>query len=119
MVCFWRPAYGAAFFRRTRSLSEGVGPISVELPIVSEIFQIIEREHFSAAKLTAVAERVRQASPPVRRLQWLIRLLKQRDDAYFTAESYLSLWATQFTMAIDQWRLRYGCCDAGLAGGHG
>ncbi len=108
MVCFLQLAYGAAFFRRVRSLSESVEPISMELPIVSEIFQIIEREHFSAAKLTSVADRVKQASAHVRRLRWLIWLLKQRDDPYFTAESYVFLWATQFTMAIDRWRQRYG-----------
>jgi len=100
--------YASASFRHTRSISEGVGPISMELPIVSEIFQIIEREHFTSARLVALADRVRQASPPMNRLKWLIRLLKQRDDAYFTAESYVLLWATQFTMAIDRWRRRYG-----------
>jgi hypothetical protein len=108
LVCLLQAGYAAASFRHTRSISDGVGPISVELPIVSEIFHIIEHEHFSSAKLVALAGRVRQASPPVRRLKWLIRLLKQRDDAYFTAESYLLLWGTQFTMAIDHWRRRYG-----------
>ena len=108
LVCLLQAGYAAASFRHTRSISDGVGPISIELPIVSEIFHIIEREHFSSAKLVALADRVRQASPPVRRLKWLIRLLKQRDDAYFTAESYLLLWGTQFTMAIDHWRRRYG-----------
>jgi hypothetical protein len=108
MVGLLQAAYAAASFRHTRSISEGVDPISIELPIVSEIFQIIEHERFSSAKLVALADRVRQASPPMRRLKWLIRLLKQRDDAYFTAESYLLLWATQFTMAIDHWRRRFG-----------
>lgn len=108
MVGVLQAAYASASFRRTRSIAESVGPISMELPIVSEIFQIIDRQHFTSARLVALADRVRQASPPMNRLKWLIRLLKQRDDAYFTAESYLLLWATQFTMAIDHWRRRYG-----------
>jgi DNA mismatch repair ATPase MutS len=108
MVCVVQTGYAATCFRQTRSISDGVGPISIELPIVSEIFQIIEHEHFSSARLVALAGRVKQASPHMRRLKWLIRLLKQRDDAYFTAESYLLLWGTQFTMAIDRWRQRYG-----------
>ena len=108
IVCLLQAAYAATFFRQVRSLSEGLGPISIELPIVSEIFQIIEKENFSSARLAALADRVKQASPPMRRLKWLIWLLKKRDDPYFTAESYLLLWATQFTMAIDRWRRRYG-----------
>jgi hypothetical protein len=111
LVFLVQTIYAAPFYRRVRSVLEGVGPISTELPIVSEIFQIVDQEKFSTAKLVALAERMKQGSAPLRRLRRLIRLmqlLKQTHDPWSTVLSYALLWGTQFTMAIDQWHRRYG-----------
>jgi DNA mismatch repair ATPase MutS len=50
-------------------------------------------------------------------LQRLIRLVKERDNEWFFYLSVCLLWATQFAMAIEHWRRRYGaymleCVDA-------
>jgi DNA mismatch repair ATPase MutS len=96
--------YALVFFIRVRAVAASLGSISIELPIVTEIFAIVERERFSSARLIEIAEQLKRGSQQVRRLNWLIRLLKLRDDPYFTIFSYVLLWGTQFTMAIEQWR---------------
>jgi MutS domain V len=101
-------SFAGMFLRRVRAFSESTGPLSIELPIVSEILRIVAREHFSSATLVALVDRMRKGSSPIRRLQLLIKLHKERDNPYFTWVSYLLLWETQFAMAIDQWRHRYG-----------
>ncbi len=101
-------AFAGIFLKRVRSVSESTGQLSIELPIVSEILRIVERERFSSAKLIALANRLREGNSPMRSLRLLIHLHKERDNPYFTLLSYFLLWGTQFAMAIDRWRHRYG-----------
>ncbi len=101
-------SFGATFLRRVQSITESVNPLSAELPIVSEILKIADRESFSSAKLINLADHMKEGRIPIRGLEHLIRLLKQRDYAYLAQLSYLLMWGTQFGMAIDQWRRRYG-----------
>ena len=101
-----------AFRPQVKRVLESMGPLSVELPIVRELLEIVERERFSSAKLRALAATLAHdgpaASSKVRRLQRLMRLLKERDNEVFTYVSFCLLWGTQFAMAIEHWRLRHG-----------
>jgi hypothetical protein len=106
----------AGTFRRKVKLVleslESLGPLSIELPIVCELLQIVEREKFSSVKLRALARSLAcggsAASSHIRRLQWLIRLAKERENEWFVYLSFCFLWATQFGMAIEHWRRRHG-----------
>jgi hypothetical protein len=104
--------FAGAYRPQVKRVIESLGPLSVELPILHELFQIVERERFSCAKLrtlsAALAHDGPAASSEIRRLQRLIRLIKQRDNEVFTYVSFCLLWGTQFAMAIEHWRLRHG-----------
>jgi hypothetical protein len=104
--------FAVALRPQVKRVLESMGPLSVELPIVRELLEIVERERFSSAKLRALAATLAHdgsaASSKIRRLQRLIRLVKERDNEYFTYVSFCLLWGTQFAMAIERWRLRHG-----------
>ncbi len=104
--------FAQAFRAEVKRVLESLGPLSIELPIVHELFRIVERERFTSPKLRALADSLARegsvASSDIRRLQRLIRLLKQRDNEYFTYVSFCLLWGTQFAMAIEDWRVRRG-----------
>jgi hypothetical protein len=100
------------FRDQVKQVLESLGPLSIELPIVHALLQIVEREKFRSAKLREIADLLARggsaASSNIHRLQQLIRLLKERDNEVFTYVSFCLLWATQFGMAIEHWRLRHG-----------
>ena len=98
----------AIFMRRVRAIDASVRPLSVELPIVSEILGIMERENFSSKYLTTLRDRTREAQIPVAKLRRIVGLLKERDNPWTTYVSYPLMSGTQLTMAIDRWRGRYG-----------
>jgi hypothetical protein len=104
--------FALAFRPQVKRVIESMGPLSVELPIVRELLEIVERERFSSAKLRALAAPLAHdgpaASSKIRTLQRLMRLLKERDNEVFTYVSFCLLWGTQFAMAIEHWRLRHG-----------
>jgi MutS domain V len=104
--------FALAFRPQVKRVLESIGPLSVELPIVRELLEIVERERFSSMKLHALASALTRegsaASGKIRHLQKLMRLLKERDNEVFTYVSFCLLWGTQFTMAIEHWRLRHG-----------
>jgi hypothetical protein len=104
--------FASAFYSRVRLIIESVDMPSIELPIVCELLEIIEREHFSSKKLTDLASRLKTeqnaASEKVRSLNRLVRLLEERNNEWFAPLSWCLLWGTQFSMAIDRWHRRYG-----------
>jgi hypothetical protein len=104
--------FALAFRPQVKRVLESMGPLSVELPIVHELLEIVEREPFSSAKLRALAATLAHggsaASSKIGHLQRLIRLLKERDNEVFTYVSFCLLWGTQFAMAIEHWRIRHG-----------
>ncbi len=100
--------FAGIFLTRVKSVSDSIGPLVLELPIISEILGILECQHFASAKLAAIAGQLEEARSHVGNLQRLIRLQRERDNAWFTLFSYFLLWGTQFAMAIDQWRRSHG-----------
>ena len=104
--------FAGTFRAQVKSVLESLGPLSVELPIIRELLQIVERDEFSSEKLRKLARSLARdgssASSNIRRLQRLIRLVKERENEWFAYLSYCLLWATQFAMAIEHWRRRHG-----------
>jgi MutS domain V len=102
-------AFAYVFNKRVRFILESADFPSVELPIVADLLEIIERERFTSPALLSIAGRVRQAGTPasreVRRLRRLVRLLLLRNSL---GPLSLFLWSTQFSIAIDRWHRRHG-----------
>jgi hypothetical protein len=104
--------FAGVFYDRVRLIIESVRMPSLELPIVCELLETIERGRFSAKKLADLTSRLRTgqmtASHKVRRLNRLVKLLEERNNEWFTLVSWGLLWGTQFSMAIDRWHRRHG-----------
>jgi MutS-like protein len=101
-------AFAAIFLRRVRRVLESIGGPMVELSIVCEMLDIMNQEHFVSIKLRALVERAKDGAIHARRLRRLMKLATERDNPWFTFISFLLLWGTQFTIAIELWRHRYG-----------
>ncbi|MGH9735081.1 MAG: MutS-related protein [Candidatus Acidiferrales bacterium] len=103
----------AVFFRsRVKRVLDSLPALRVELSAMRELLRIMERENFSSSRLKKLADQFRRtgtgASDCIRRILRLITLVRQRDNEFFAYLSYCLLWGTQFSMAIERWRSRYG-----------
>jgi MutS domain V len=100
------------FRSRIKSVLDSLGSLSIELPVLRALLEIMERERFSSPKLTELANSLRgaglSASQILHRLHRLIRLVKLRDDELLAYPAFCLLWGTQFGMAIDRWRRQHG-----------
>jgi hypothetical protein len=104
--------FARMFDEHVRLILQSVHMLSIELPIMCELLEIIVRERFSSAKLIELTARLKAgqttASGKVRRLNGLVHLLEERNNEWFAPLSWLLLWGTQFSMAIDRWYRRHG-----------
>jgi MutS domain V len=111
-LLFTEGVFAVAFRGRVKSVLESLGTLSIELPTMHELLQIIEREQFSSSRLKTLAKHLGQdrsaASGHIRRLLRFIRLVEQRKNEWFAYPSFCLLWGTQFAMAIERWRRTYG-----------
>ena len=111
-LLFTEVLFAGIFRGRVKSILESLGTLSIELPTIGELLQIIEREQFSSAKLKMLSGRLGHGGPTasgrIRRLLHLCRLAEQREKEWFAYLSYSLLWGTQFAMAIDRWRRLHG-----------
>jgi hypothetical protein len=111
-LLFTEGVFAVAFRGRVKSVLESLGTLSIELPTMRELLQIIEREQFSSSKLKALADHLGRgrsaASSHIRRLLRFIRLVEQRKNEWFAYPSFCLLWGTQFAMAIERWRRLHG-----------
>lgn len=103
----------AVLFRnRVKRVLDSVSALKVELSTMLELLRIVERENFSSLRLKTLADQFRRAGPGasvcIRRVLRLIALVRLRDDEFFAYLAYCLLWGTQFSMAIERWRSRYG-----------
>ncbi len=104
--------FGQYHRNRVRSVIAGVDEPARELAVLSVVLARLERERFGSAKLCELyAELQATGRPPskqIARLKLLVELLHSRLNQIFTPVSYLLLWATQLTFAIEAWRQRCG-----------
>jgi hypothetical protein len=111
-VLILQAIFAVSFRLRVKSVLESLGSLSIELPVMRALLQIMEREQFSSQKLIALANSLRRSKPAasgmLHRLHRLTRLVKLREDELFAYPSFCLLWGTQFAMAIDRWRRRHG-----------
>ena len=100
------------FRSRVKVVLDSLGSLSIELPVLRALLEIMERERFSSPKLMELADSLRgnnlSASQTLNRLHRLIRLVKLRDDELLGYPCFCLLWGTQFAMAVDRWRRKHG-----------
>lgn len=104
--------YAGVYRADVTSAENDLAAPRTELPLVLELIDICARENFSSAKLIALKRKFHggpgSAGRRLRRLRLLTQLLKLRDDPWLTILCYALVWGTQFTMAIEGWRLKFG-----------
>jgi hypothetical protein len=105
--------FGSFFRSRVKSVLDSLPALSVELSTMRELLRVLEQEQFSSAKLKTLRDWLGRtgaaaASGRIRQLLRFITLVRQRDNEFFLYPSLCLLWATQFAMAIERWRCRYG-----------
>ncbi|HTZ48106.1 MAG TPA: DNA mismatch repair protein MutS [Verrucomicrobiae bacterium] len=106
-----------AFRGQTRATFESLGSLSIELPLIRELLQIMEREQFASSKLRELAGKLRDrgsgASRTIGRLQKMIWFLKLREIDLLAYPLFCLLWGTQFAMGVERWRQRHGAAMLG------
>jgi len=98
--------------RRVQAVIRTVELPSSDLRLLAELLARIERESFTAPRLTALRAALDSAGvPPSRRiaqLDRLITLLDARRNQLFAAVTPLLLWGTQLALALEAWRAMCG-----------
>jgi hypothetical protein len=105
---------GLGLWLRSRVLASirELEPRVHDLAVVAAALERVEREPFTAPRLTLLHARFATtgipASHEVRRLARLVDLLTSRRNQFFAPVAFLVFWATQLSWAVDRWRLRVG-----------
>jgi DNA mismatch repair ATPase MutS len=99
---------GLIFRDRVNRMIESLRSASLEIRVLREGLQLLEKQRFQSAKLVQITERVRNGSTEVRRLERLLDALNARNKDLFYQASLLLLAGTQLCMAIENWRRQHG-----------
>jgi hypothetical protein len=93
------------FRPRIKSVLDSLGSLSIDLPVLSALLEIVERERFTSPKLAGLARSLgvsgHSASRILNRLHHLVRLARLREDELLAYPCFCLLWGTQFGMSID------------------
>jgi hypothetical protein len=101
-------AVGLFFRTRVNQTTAWLRPVSVETQVLREGLRLLEETPFQSATLHRIADRVRNSSQSVRKLERLLNALNERNKDWFYAPSLLLLAGTQLCMAIENWRIENG-----------
>jgi hypothetical protein len=100
---------------RFRKRFEGSAPapgMDAELGLLAGVLSHLEREKFSAPKLTGLQSSLLVAGRPpsllMRKLKRLIESLESRRNLVLAAVDPFLFWSVQFSAAIQVWRRKYG-----------
>jgi DNA mismatch repair ATPase MutS len=98
---------GLIFRDRVNRMIVQLRPVSFETQVLREGLQLLEEHPFQSPKLLQIADRVRNSSKSVRRLERLLNALNERNKEWFYAPSLLLLLGTQLCMAVEHWRIEH------------
>lgn len=92
--------------RKTRPRLHQLRLLTNSFTVLHGGLSLLERQNFESPKLQELVQRVRSqnASTRVRKIEWLARLLDQRDKHEFYFLSLLLAVGTQLILAMDSWR---------------
>jgi hypothetical protein len=109
-------AVGLLFRARVNETTAWLRPVSVETQVLREGLRLLEERPFQSLKLRRIADRVRNSSRSVRKLERLLNALNERNKDWFYAPSLFLLVGTQLCMAIENWRIENGAALRKLRG---
>lgn len=107
MVAF-QSIIGLLFRDRVNRTLSWLHPVSVEAQVLRQGLRLLEDQQFQSVKLRNLAERARNSSRSVGRLERLLTGLNERNKPWFYGPCLLLLFGTQVCMAIEAWRTRHG-----------
>jgi DNA mismatch repair ATPase MutS len=99
---------GLVFRERVNRMIAWLRPVSVETQVLKEGLRLLEETHFQSIKLRGLADRARNSSKSVRKLERLVNALNERNKEWFYGPSLYLLIGTQLCMAIEAWRIENG-----------
>lgn len=107
-----REILGATRSPNLREISLAINEPVRELHVLGSALQRMEKETYTSERLrelqTNLGREGRRPSQDIARLVKLVAYLDQRRNEFFALISINLLWATQFSFAIESWRLRHG-----------
>ena len=101
-------AVGLTLRSRVTPMIHSLGALSGETQLVREGLLIIEKQQFKSAKLCQIADRVRNGSASIRKLERSLNALHERNKDWFYVPSHVLVLGTQLCIAIEQWRTKNG-----------
>jgi hypothetical protein len=102
-------ALGLVLRKRVRRVLEQTRAVGLEIGLVREGLELLEKETFQSDKLTGLVGRVLRetsAAAELRRAERIFRILNERLKDWFYLPSLLLMCGSQCAMAIEAWRLR-------------
>ncbi len=99
--------YGFWMRNRVLEVLEHVETPARDLRLIGQLLARFEGEEFTASRLLALKQGA-SASAQIRSLDQLIEWQEQSHNQFFAPIARLLLWSTQFSIAIESWRMRYG-----------
>jgi hypothetical protein len=99
-------AVGLTLQSRVKRMILSLGALSSETQLVREGLQMIESQQFTSAKLCRIADRVRNGSASIRKLERRLNALHERNKDWFYLPSHVLALGTQLCIAIEQWRAK-------------
>ncbi len=120
-ICTLRPflgvlaaqiAFGFATRTQVLKIAGTVGTPAQELDLLARMLELMEAQRFSSPALAHLCESIqiggRPASKRIAALRRLVHHLDSARNQFFRAFAAPLLWVSQFAMAIEKWRQRYG-----------
>lgn len=105
-------AYGLFHRQRVREVIASIDEPAKELSVLHAALARLDRERFTSDKLRDLRAGIgvsgKTASVEMASLLRLVDYLNYRRNEWFAPFALLLLWATQFTYAIETWRMRSG-----------
>jgi MutS domain V len=97
------------YLRRVRPRLGQLRRLTNAFTILQQGLALMEKQEFQSPKLREMVIRVQsqKASPHLKVLERLIRLVEQREKEMFHYLSYLLAGGTQLVLAVDHWRSEY------------
>ena len=99
---------GLWFQERVKAAIASVGNLSSETQVLREGLELLEREPFQSPLLKQLAASAHGGAHALRKLERLLKGLRERNQDWFLHVSRLLMIGTQLSFAIEKWRRRHG-----------
>jgi hypothetical protein len=99
---------GLRFRNRVNRMLVWLPPVSVETQVLKDGMHLLETTPFESVKLRQLADRARNSSKALRKLERLLNALNERNNEWLYGPSLLLLVGKQLCMAIENWRVEHG-----------